>query len=50
VCVCTDRPRARGKVLDAAFLTYLAAAFSAVLTLLYYLYRAGLIGGGSRRD
>ena len=39
-----------GKVLDAAFLTYLAAAFSAVLTLLYYLYRAGLIGGGSRRD
>ena len=38
-----------GKVLDAAFLTYLAAAFSAVLTLLYYLFRAGLLGG-SRRD
>jgi uncharacterized protein len=37
-----------GKVLDAAFLTYLAAAFSAVLTLLYYLYRAGILGG--RRD
>lgn len=37
-----------GKVLNAAFMTYLAAAMSSVLTLLYYLYRAGLLGG--RRD
>ena len=36
-----------GAVLNAAFLTYLAAAVSSALTLLYYLYRAGLIG--SRR-
>lgn len=34
-----------GKVLNAAFLTYLASAITAILTLLYYLWRAGLIGG-----
>jgi len=34
-----------GAVLNAAFLTYLASAVTSVLTLLYYLYRAGLIGG-----
>lgn len=34
-----------GKVLNAAFLTYVASAVTALLTLLYYLYRAGLIGG-----
>lgn len=34
-------------VLNAAFLTYVAAAVSALLTLLYYLYRSGLL---SRRD
>jgi Zn-dependent membrane protease YugP len=33
-----------GKVLNAAFMTYLAAAVSALLTLLYYLMRAGLFG------
>ena len=38
-----------GKVLNAAFLTYLAGAITAILTLLYYLWRSGLIGGG-RRD
>ena len=32
-------------VLNAAFLTYLAAAVTSVLTLLYYLWRAGVIGG-----
>lgn len=31
-----------GKVLNAAFMTYVAAAVSSVLTLLYYLMRAGL--------
>ena len=34
-----------GKVLNAAFMTYLAAAVSALLTLLYYLIRAGVFGG-----
>lgn len=39
---------AAGQVLNAAFLTYVAAAVGAVLTLLYWLVRLGLIGG--RRD
>jgi len=34
-----------GKVLNAAFLTYVAAAVSSVLTLIYYLTRAGLFRG-----
>lgn len=33
--------RDAGKVLDAGFLTYLAAAVSSILTLVYYLLRAG---------
>jgi len=32
-------------VLNAAFLTYLAAALTALLQLLYYLMKSGLIGG-----
>jgi Zn-dependent membrane protease YugP len=35
------------KVLDAAALTYVAATLSSILTLLYFLYRFGLL---SRRD
>ncbi len=35
-------------VLNAAALTYVAAAISAILTLLYLLWRAGVIGGSSR--
>ena len=33
------------RVLDAAALTYVAAAVSSLLTLVYFLMRAGLIGG-----
>jgi Zn-dependent membrane protease YugP len=33
------------KVLSAAAMTYVAATVTAVLTLLYYLWRAGLLGG-----
>jgi Zn-dependent membrane protease YugP len=36
-----------GAVLNAAFMTYVASAVSAVLTLLYYLIRSGLLGGRS---
>jgi Zn-dependent membrane protease YugP len=36
------------KVLNAAALTYVAAAVSTSLTLLYFLWRSGLIGGGRR--
>jgi uncharacterized protein len=37
-----------GKVLNAAFLTYVAAAFTALMELLYHMMRAGMLGG--RRD
>jgi Zn-dependent membrane protease YugP len=36
------------QVLDAAALTYVAATLTAVLTLLYFLFRAGLLGGRRR--
>ena len=39
-----------GRVLNAAFLTYVAGAVGSLLTLLYYLMRAGIIGGGRDRD
>jgi len=42
-----EMPGAR-KVLNAAALTYVAAAVSTLLTLLYYLLRAGVFG--SRRS
>lgn len=34
-----------GRVLRAAAMTYVAATLTAILTLLYYLMRAGLLGG-----
>ena len=37
------------KVLSAAAMTYVAGALTAVMTLLYYLFRLGLLGG-SRDD
>ena len=33
------------KVLRAAAMTYVAATLTAILTLVYYLLRAGLLGG-----
>ncbi|QDV34148.1 zinc metallopeptidase [Tautonia plasticadhaerens] len=36
------------KVLNAAAWTYVAATLSSVLTLLYFLFRSGLLGGGNR--
>jgi Zn-dependent membrane protease YugP len=39
-----------GQVLNAAALTYVAGTVTAVFTLLYFLYRAGLIGGHRRSD
>ncbi len=47
--VSTAEDREIGRVLNAAAMTYVAATVTAVLTLLYYLMRAGVIGGG-RRD
>jgi Zn-dependent membrane protease YugP len=37
-----------GRVLGAAAMTYVAATLTSILTLLYFLFRAGLLGG--RRD
>ncbi len=37
-----------GRVLNAAALTYVAATLTSILTLLYFLMRAGLLGGRSR--
>lgn len=39
-----------GKVLNAAAMTYVAATVTSVLTLLYYLYRFGVIGGSKNSD
>jgi uncharacterized protein len=36
------------RVLDAAALTYVAATLTSLLTLLYFLFRAGLLGGRRR--
>ena len=38
------------RVLSAAAMTYVAATLTAILTLLYYLWRLGIIGGGDRRN
>ena len=46
--VSPSEERDAGSVLNAAFLTYVAAAVSSIGTLLYYLVRLGLIG--NRRD
>lgn len=37
-------------VLNAAALTYVAAAVSTLLTLLYFLFRSGLLGGGRSEE
>lgn len=39
-----------GRVLNAAFMTYVAGAVTSVLTLVYFLFRAGLVGGNRRDD
>lgn len=48
--VSTSEVGSAASVLNAAFLTYLASAMSSLLTLLYYLFRLGIIGGGRSRD
>jgi Zn-dependent membrane protease YugP len=47
--VSPTQERDAGKVLNAAFLTYLAGAVAALMTLIYYLMRAGLLGDDRRR-
>src|SRR5262249_54737064 len=43
--VTPEEDRSVRKVLNAAALTYVAGTLTAILTLLYYLFRAGLLGG-----
>jgi uncharacterized protein len=43
--VTAQEDREVGRVLNAAALTYVAATLTSVLTLLYFLFRAGLLGG-----
>lgn len=45
--VSSDEVKGASEVLSAAFLTYVASAVTALLTLLYYLFRSGLL---NRRD
>lgn len=40
-----DEQEMAGRVLNAAFLTYVAAAFMALLEFIYFLLRSGLLGG-----
>ncbi len=40
-----DERRGVSKVLSAAAMTYVAAALTGILTLVYYLLRSGLLGG-----
>jgi Zn-dependent membrane protease YugP len=46
--VTAEEDQVVGKVLNAAALTYVAATLTSVLTLLYFLFRSGILGG--RRD
>ncbi len=46
--VSPDEVRTVDKVLDAAALTYVAATITAIMTLLYFLFKAGLLGGRRR--
>ena len=46
--ITAEEDRVVGKVLNAAALTYVAATLTSVLTLLYFLFRSGILGG--RRD
>ncbi len=43
--VSVDEEREVAKVLNAAALTYVAATLTSVLTLLYFLFRSGALGG-----
>ncbi len=48
--VSPDEDRTVGKVLNAAAMTYVAATLTSILTLLYYCFRLGLLGGNRSSD
>jgi Putative neutral zinc metallopeptidase len=45
-----DEEQVVAKVLNAAAWTYVAATLTSVMTLLFYLFQAGVLGGRRRRD
>lgn len=45
--VTVEEDREIARVLNAAAMTYVAATLTSVLTLLYYLFRLGLLGGNN---
>jgi Zn-dependent membrane protease YugP len=45
--ITAEEDRVVAKVLNAAAWTYVAGTLSSVLTLLYFLFRSGLLGGRS---
>ncbi|MFM7128784.1 MAG: zinc metallopeptidase, partial [bacterium] len=45
-----EEDREVGRVLNAAAMTYVAGTITAILTLLYYLIRSGLLGSSSSDD
>lgn len=48
--VSPDEDQTVGKVLNAAAMTYVAATLTSILTLLYYCFRLGLLGGSRSSD
>lgn len=48
--VSPDEDQTVGKVLNAAAMTYVAATLTSILTLLYYCFRLGLLGGNRSSD
>lgn len=44
-----DEDRVVGHVLNAAALTYVAGTLTSILTLVYFILRSGLLGGGGDR-
>ncbi len=48
--VSADEDQVVAKVLNAAAWTYVAATLTSVMTLLFYLFQSGLLGGRRRRD
>jgi Zn-dependent membrane protease YugP len=45
-----EEDREVGKVLNAAAMTYVAGTITAIVTLLYYLIRLGVLGGSSNDE
>ena len=45
-----DEDQVVAKVLNAAAWTYVAATLTSVMTMLFYLFQAGMLGGRRRRD